>query len=267
MTIGREQSLSPSFGALTSLYIRLLGFPAIGLQMRGRRILPHVRRAVKQLQAQPGTESLKLCDAGSGRGAFSFALARAFPNLQVTGLEYEEHLISHCEGIKAESGLNNVRFQRWDITKPLEGGPWDVVVNIETLEHIDDHESAARNLYEAVAPGGILVCHVPSYYSRMFGKESVNIDVPGHVRPGYHGPDLLELLQNVGFEVSDWTSTYGSLETWCQRFSYRVTGAAMKNAGLYSLLFPFLRVIGWIGGCFNPGKGGTNVLVVARKPA
>ncbi|MCA8939142.1 MAG: hypothetical protein KDB07_05015, partial [Planctomycetes bacterium] len=81
----------------------------------------------------------------------------------------------------------------------------------------------------------------------------------------YHVDDLVELLQGAGFKVDDWTSTYGSLETFCQRFSYWITGAAMKRAGLYALIYPVLRVIAFFGGLGNPGKKGTNVLAVATK--
>ena len=260
----RELAASSEFSGLKALYISLLGFPAIGLQMRSRRILPHVERALER--ARESNPEATLCDAGCGRGAFCFDLATRYPEALVTGLEYEPDLIDSCKDTSKALGLGNTTFLRWDIRDELEGGPWDVVVNIETLEHIDDHEKAAANLFQAVKPGGRLICHVPSYWSVIFGWKRVNIDVPGHVRPGYHGEELVELLEGVGFEVEHWESTYGPIETWCQRFSYIVTGAAMKRAGLYALLYPFLLVLALAGQLTHPGRDGTNVLAVARRP-
>ena len=82
MTFGREQAALPEFGSLKKLYISLLGFPAVGLQMRGRRILPVVKREARKLQAtrNGGGGGLNICDAGCGRGALSFAIARSLPD-------------------------------------------------------------------------------------------------------------------------------------------------------------------------------------------
>lgn len=264
-TLGREQALSPEFSGLQALYIKLLGFPTIGLQMRGRRILPVVEREVRRARERHA-RSITICDAGCGRGTFSFALAASFPDCQIVGLEYERALVEQCRAIAERLGCPNCTFRQWDITRPLEGGPWDVVLNIETLEHVEAHEKAVSNLYEATRPGGVLICHVPSYHSRMFGAARPNIDVPGHVRLGYHGPDLVDMLRSTGFEVDRWESTYGSLETLCQRTSYAITGAAMRNASLYALVYPQLRLLACLGGCFSPGQTGTNVLAVARRP-
>jgi hypothetical protein len=76
--IGREQALAPDVTKFERLYVRLLGYPALGLRVRAKSILPLLPRL-------PAPRAI--LDAGCGKGVFTIAAARAFPSATVVGTD------------------------------------------------------------------------------------------------------------------------------------------------------------------------------------
>jgi SAM-dependent methyltransferase len=252
---GRELSLDPSRSRFERTYAWLLGAPANGLRIRLRRVLP----------ATDGSFGTIL-DAGCGNGVFSLELAKRHPEAQVIGVELEPELVARANEIARRAGLTNLRFQQGDVTKLDFDEEFDLVVSVDNLEHVEDDVTAMTGLLRALRPGGRLVNHVPGYERRWFviGRR-VNFDVPGHVRPGYRSEELVAKLRDAGFEVDEYHSTYGIVETFTNNISYTISGADQRRKFLYALAFPFLLALSYLGKWSRP-RWGAGVLAVARRP-
>jgi SAM-dependent methyltransferase len=256
---GREFLLDPRLNAFHRAYIRVFGVPISGLRIRLRRILPRVQG-----------EFTSIVDLGCGKGIFTFELARRFPRARVLGIDIEDSQVKANQEIAKRLGHSNVQFEKLDILKLGElrhGNAFDLALSVDNLEHIEDDLAALRSIREALAPGGVLLCHVPAHERTwIFRGRSRNFDVAGHVRPGYRKEELLAKFRDSGFEVKWIEPTYGYLETVTNNLSYLITRAEQKNALAYALAFPLLNAVAWLGRTQNPGEEGAGWLVWAIKP-
>lgn len=257
MFIGSELAYHPDYSFLQRLYIRVLGVPVVGLRIRARNIFSLI----------PLNRSYKdILDAGSGPGVFSFHLARRFPQAKVVGIDLDQSKIRSAEYIKEKAGVFNVSFKLADIAKIRGEKLYDLAVCVDILEHMEDDDAALFALHRVLRDGGVLVLHVPTLYRRYpVWKKSLNFDVETHVRPGYELDDILRKVQASGFSISESGYTYGFLETLANNVSYMITRARMQNKHLYSLAFPFLNVLSWLGAKARPKELGAGIYVVAER--
>ncbi len=253
---GSELSLDPELPWLERLYIRCLGVPINGLRIRLRRVLPATRG-----------DYGRILDAGCGRGVFTLELAKQHSEAEVIGVDIDEAAIKRATQIARKAGISNCRFEVGDVTGLGFRDEFDLVLSVDNLEHIKDDVTAMAGLAKALRPGGNLVVHVPGYYRRwlMFGRR-VNFEVPGHMRPGYTVDELESKLRQAGFEIIRAQHTYGILETFTNNISYLISGADQRNKPLYSVVFPLLLIVSYLGQFSRPSWG-AGVLVTAHLPA
>jgi SAM-dependent methyltransferase len=137
--------------------------------------------------------------------------------------------------------------------------PFDTVVYVNVLEHIEDDASEVQTAYAALRPGGHLLVFVPALpwlYSEF--DRSVQ-----HFRRYTHG-GLKNLVLNAGFEVisSRYFDVAGILP-WYVNFVLLKNRPAMGSVQLYDrLVVPIMRRVESL---VTPPLG-KNVFLVARKP-
>jgi SAM-dependent methyltransferase len=257
MLLGREQKYNPNYSTFEKIYIALFGMPVVGLRIRGRNIFSLIPR---------GKNYRKILDAGSGPGVFSFELGRRFPDAEVLGIDLRPEAILACKTIAEKIGSTNVDFDRVSVEQIKDENLFDLIICVDILEHIEDDMAALRSLYSATAVGGTLLLHVPSLYRRYpVFKKRINFDVPTHLRPGYELSEIREKVQEAGFIINNSGLTYGFLETLANNISYMITGAQMKNKIMYSLVFPLLNTISWLGAGVRPKNIGAGTFIIAEK--
>jgi SAM-dependent methyltransferase len=140
-----------------------------------------------------------------------------------------------------------------------------LIVSVDNLEHIVNDVFVLENFHASLKPGGTLVVHVPHYYRRWpVFRLTRNFNVPGHVRTGYHLPELTERVRRAGFHVQRSGFSYGWLENLMNNLSYTITGARERNRMLYAVLFPLLNLIAWFGQWGWP-RIGAGVWLIAEK--
>lgn len=258
MFIGSELAYSDQYSALERTYIRWLGVPIVGLRIRARNIFSLIPKDKTYNE---------ILDAGSGPGVFSFELAKRFPKAKILGIDIFEEQVNDAEAVRQKVGLENVHFAIGDILDFPQKDRFDLAVCVDILEHIEDDRAAMKGLFDALAPGGYLVVHVPAFHRRYpVFKKSENFYVPTHVRTGYEPEELHGKLTDTGFEIAAGGFTYGFWETLANNISYMITRAQMKNKKLYALAFPFLQLMSCLGARARPAKLGAGVYAVARKP-
>src|SRR5258708_13028616 len=99
----------------------------------------------------------------------------------------------------------------------------------------------------------------------LFGRR-VNLDVPGHVRPGYRADELVGRLREAGFQVTSHQYTYGPIETFTNNISYLITGAPHRRKLQNAAVFPPLPPPSYPGRCSRPLRGSA-LLAAAHHPA
>jgi len=127
----------------------------------------------------------RVLDAGCGEGFNTQRLADVAGHL--TGVDYSADAIVFCK--KTWRGAN-LRFEHVDLSRP-EGfdDTFDLVLNFQVLEHIEDDRAFLRALRARLAPGGVLLLTTPNRL--MSFSEN-----PYHVRE-YTAEELRRLLQGV----------------------------------------------------------------------
>ncbi len=251
---GSELYWDSSMGFLARCYCRFLGIPIIGLRIRLRR-----------LERLLPLDATRILDAGCGRGVISRLLAKRYSEAIVDAIDLNAEGQKRNQHIADRMGLSNCHFHLADLTQLDADGQYDLVVSVDNLEHIQDDLGVLRGLYRAMRGDGVLVVHVPHYYRRWpVFKRTRNFEVPGHVRPGYHLPEIVERVRRAGFTVERTGFSYGFLENLANNLGYAITAAEEKNKLFYAMTFPLLNFVAWLGHKSNP-KFGAGVWVIARK--
>jgi SAM-dependent methyltransferase len=251
---GNELYRDPTLGVGERWYCRFWGVPIIGLRIRLRRL----RRLLP-------VSATSILDAGCGRGVITRYLARRYRYAQVDGIDENESGQRINQMIAENLSLGNCNFTIADVLTYRKPDCYDLIVSIDNLEHIKDDMTALANFHASLRESGTLIIHAPHYYRRWpVFRWTVNFDVPGHMRPGYHLSELNERVRRAGFKVIQIGFSYGWLENLINNISYAITGAREKRRLLYAALFPLLNMLAWFGQWGRP-KSGAGVWVVARK--
>ena len=112
-------------------------------------------RLIERLGVGPG---MRVLDAGCGPGRLTIPLARAVgPGGEVVALDGQAEMLEKLERRISDEGITNVRLLRAGLGEgALRGGCFDRVVLAMVLGEVRDREAAARELYAALKPGGVL---------------------------------------------------------------------------------------------------------------
>lgn len=257
--LGREIALDPRLSTLERLYARLFGVPILGLRIRARHVLPVIARLRRE-------EIHRIADAGSGRGALTFALARSFPAAEVVGMDINEDQIAINNGISRQIGARNCRFTLQDVTRIPAGAGFDLILSTDNLEHLEDDEAQCGVFFRALTPGGRLLIHVPHLTRNVFGRRRQNfMEIEGHVRPGYTRSGLTSMLERAGLAIVESFYSYSSFETLASDWSFAITGGHERRRILYSAAFPLLLALSQLGRLSTPREG-SGVVALARRP-
>jgi 2-polyprenyl-6-hydroxyphenyl methylase/3-demethylubiquinone-9 3-methyltransferase len=101
-------------------------------------------------------EGLRLLDIGCGGGLLSEPMARL--GFDVTGVDASARNIGAASTHAAEQGL--VIDYRCDTAENLlaaGAGPFDVILNMEVVEHVADPRAFLQDTASLLAPGGVMV--------------------------------------------------------------------------------------------------------------
>lgn len=166
---------------------------------RGRRAMLE-RLLVRYL---PAGKPPVILDFGCGTGGNTITYARLG---SVVGVEPDRNAVRLASARPVAPGCHSVAYCRADGTAlPLRSRMFDAVVASDVLEHIADHEAAAREIARVLKPRGVLVFSVPAHpwlWSR-------HDDALWH-RRRYRRPELLRLLASAGLEVR-WLSYWNAV--------------------------------------------------------
>jgi demethylmenaquinone methyltransferase/2-methoxy-6-polyprenyl-1,4-benzoquinol methylase len=110
-------------------------------------------RQVAVLAAPP--RNGELLDLATGTGVIALEVARRFPSVTVTGLDFSEEMLRRA---KAKPGAEAVVWRHADANCiPFEDESFDGITQGYLLRNVDDMDLALREQHRVLKPGGRLV--------------------------------------------------------------------------------------------------------------
>jgi 2-polyprenyl-3-methyl-5-hydroxy-6-metoxy-1,4-benzoquinol methylase len=121
----------------------------------GSSWLPSMPDVHARLQTRPAASVI---DVGCGQGWSSIALATAYPEVRVLGIDLDPGSIERARDHAAAAGVaDRVRFWVGDAADPGLAGQFDLVTAFETLHDMARPTHALRAMRQLVADGGAVV--------------------------------------------------------------------------------------------------------------
>jgi ubiquinone/menaquinone biosynthesis C-methylase UbiE len=130
-----------------------------------------------EFAAPPGNG--KILDVGCGTGSLAFALAKANPEVAITGMDYSQAFIDHA---RAQSTDARLRFEQGDAASlPYGDGEFDAALSLLVLNFVPDAECAAREMKRVTKPGGTVAAAVWDFrggltFLRVFADTAAVLD-------------------------------------------------------------------------------------------
>ncbi len=143
-------------------------------------------------------------------------------------------------------------------TKQFQKHEIDTVVALNVLEHVEHDETALRNIFDILQPGGRLLLLTPSH-PLLYGSLDQSL---GH-RRRYRKPDLRKKLEAAGFAVERmrYFNRFAAAGWYLNGRIFRRKNLPPLQLSFYNLLIPFFKIEGLF-----PLPFGTSLIVVAEKP-
>ncbi|WGH77263.1 bifunctional 2-polyprenyl-6-hydroxyphenol methylase/3-demethylubiquinol 3-O-methyltransferase UbiG [Jannaschia ovalis] len=171
---------------------------------------------------------LRLLDIGCGGGLLSEPMARL--GAEVVGVDAAGRNIPVAQAHAAQSGLE-IDYRHTSAEALVAAGEpgFDVVLNMEVVEHVADPLAYLTACCQLLKPGGLMICSTinrnpKSYVMAIFGAEQVMRWLPKgtHEWSKFITPDeLFDLIGQAGLEPVDRMGFVFNPITWSWRLSER----------------------------------------------
>ena len=163
---------------------------------RHRFLLHAVHRFVQHTETATTTPSHRVVDFGGGCGGWVdyFLRHKGFSIAEITLADSSEAaLLLAADCMPPHVERRQVDLLRLDCSKR-----WDIAFLLDVLEHIPDHREVLHQMYEALAPGGLVFVTVPAL--RQFW--TWNDEFCRHQRR-YSRDEMARLALDCGFRALD----------------------------------------------------------------
>jgi len=200
---------------------------------------------------------MKVLDIGCGAGTVDFYLADK--GFNVTGIDISDIAIKSCLQTKKILGDTNTKFHQSYFPKDKIKEKYDFIILSEVIEHLEDDNSAIKEIYKLLKPKGILFLSTPSINAPLHKlglTEKFDKEV-GHVRR-YSSTGLSKLIKDNGFKVIKIKNVEGIFRNFL--FVNPIAGKFVRF-----IKFFLSDVVTFIDNLTIPLLGESNYIVVARK--
>lgn len=249
--IGRQSNNNP----LAGLYIGLFGIPEIGFQLRSLYFNSIINKNI-------GRKNLKtILDAGSGIGTYTFWLAKKFPKAKIVGGDLDKEKIEFSREFADSNNIENTSFKIFDVTKSQSNEKYDLIVNIDVLEHIEDYKRVLKNFHKLLGKGGYLYIHTPQPNQMRIFKSFKKWAHEDHLHEGYTPEELSGELKKLGFKIIDLRETFGITGKLAWELNHM---SFKKGFAVAGITYPLTYLIG-LTDLLKKNRKGLGTAILARK--
>ena len=103
----------------------------------------------------------RVADIGCGSGTAAVAMATAYPDSTIVGLDVDRRSIDRAEARKAEAGLVNLTFQVGDAASLEPETGFDLVTAFDVVHDLADPLGTLGGVRRALRPGGVFLMMEP----------------------------------------------------------------------------------------------------------
>lgn len=224
---------------LRRLFYRLLD----SLLLRAWYVKREIRSSVKKKD-----EPLKILDAGSGFGQYTYFLYRTFPGAEIEGVDVKEDQIEDCTRFFEKiDPAKRVHFSVQDLTRFIRPETWDFILCVDVMEHIEEDEKVFSNYFHSLKHGGLLLISTPSDQggSDVHDHEGEESFIDEHVRDGYNIDEIREKLKRAGFSRIDAFYSYGKPGRTAWKISMKIPVTLLNASKVFFILLPFYYLFAW----------------------
>ena len=168
----------------------------------------------------------EVLEVGAGHGTFTALLAQRQVRVVATDLS------ERCVGVLQDrfGGVANVEVVHGDINSVAERGPFNTVILINVLEHIEDDDAALRVLSGSLEAGGRLILWVPAF-DALYAEFDRKV---GHFRR-YERDGLTAQLSRAGFRIVEmrYANALGAMAWWVVARMLRGTPTRRTSVNLF----------------------------------
>lgn len=157
-------------------------------QIRNKLIVDFLRKYTNEFDS--------FLEIGSGTGFVLRGVRDAYKKAKLSGSEIFVAGLNY-----AQERLPGIELFQMDARSIPFVEEFDVVGAFDVIEHIDEHDSALKNIHRALRPGGTLLLTVPQHKWLW----SMADDYACHKRR-YNAPELFHLVERAGFDIQRSTS-------------------------------------------------------------
>jgi len=237
----------------------------------------HVRKELRLLKKRTFSGKIRILDAGSGFGQYSYRMSRIFEGSVIKGVDVKQEQIEDCNRFFASTGDHDrVQFETGDLTTFNEPYNYDLILSVDVMEHIEEDELVFSNFYKSLRKNGVLLISTPSDQggsdTHDHDQGSVHGFIEEHVRDGYGIREITEKLNRAGFSEVEARYTYGKPGALSWKFSMKYPILMLGTSKVffillpfyYLLTFPFCLLLNFLDVRFRH-QTGTGLLVKAMK--
>jgi SAM-dependent methyltransferase len=204
----------------------------------------HVRKEIRQWGREHHGK-LRLLDAGSGFGQYTYYLSGLDKNWMVEAVDVKEEQVADCNEFFKRTGRKNAHFETADLTAFVKPGSFDFILSVDVMEHILEDEKVFRNFYDSMTRDGMLLISTPSDRGGSdvhdHGEEESFIDE--HVRDGYNIEEIREKLHRAGFAHTEARYIYGKPGQLGWRLSMKIPIRLLNASRLFFIFLPFYYLV------------------------
>jgi len=204
----------------------------------------YIKREIKSLKDEK-KQRLKVLDAGSGFGQYTYFLYRWSSLWEIYGIDIKEEQVRDCtDFFSSIDPGKRVHFFVRDLTEYIEPDTYDLVLCVDVMEHIPEDEKVFSNYYHSLKPGGIVLLSTPSDQggSDVHDHEEESF-IDEHVRDGYNINDIREKLSRAGFSRSETYYSYGRPGQAAWKLSMKVPVTLLNISKLFFIALPFYYIV------------------------
>lgn len=241
---------------LQKIYIQIFGIPEVGFLIRSLYFKKIIPKKVKIGRVK------NVLDAGSGIGTYSFWLCKMFPKARIVGEEIDRDKINFSKKFAKELGFSRIDFYYRDISRVCNNRQkYDLIVNVDVLEHIEDYRKVLKNFYKQLSSKGFLYIHTPQPNQERIFSQLKKWHHEDHVREGFVTKELIRELTDFKFKLVEVKHTFGFFGKLAWEINHILLEKSFILAGLF---YPLLIVLSVIDTMVN-NKKGLGIAILAQK--